>query len=149
MAVKKAEPKPHGRPAVYSDPIADEICARLSSGDSLKTICSDETMPARSTVYLWLVANEAGFSDKYARAKSAQQEAAVDELAEVAEKTLRGEFDPQAARVYADIIKWRAARLAPKKYGDKVTTEHTGPGGGPVQKTMTVEFVSANESGPG
>jgi hypothetical protein len=28
---------------------------------------------------------------------------------------------------------WRAAKLAPRKYGDKITTELTGKDGGPIE----------------
>jgi hypothetical protein len=29
-------------------------------------------------------------------------------------------------------FQWRAAKLAPKKYGDKVEQTHVGPDGGPI-----------------
>ena len=142
-------PKPTGRPSVYSDAVALAICERLADGESLKEICADDHMPARTTVYKWIVEYESGFADKYARAREAQQDTAVDDLAEVGGKTLKGEYDPQAARVYADIIKWRAAKLAPKKYGDKVTQEVTGKDGGAIENTLRVEFVDvgAGEGG--
>lgn len=38
----------------------------------------------------------------------------------------------QRSRLRVDTRKWFAARLHPKKYGDKVTQEISGPGGGPV-----------------
>jgi hypothetical protein len=139
---KGAEAKPTGRPAVYGDALALAICERLADGESLKAICEDENMPARTTVYKWIVEDTDGFADKYARAREAQQDTAVDDLADVAQATLEGKRDPQAARVYADIIKWRAAQLHPKKYGNKTTVENTGPDGGPLVQhnvNMTVD----------
>jgi hypothetical protein len=37
--------------------------------------------------------------------------------------------------------KWLASKLAPKKYGDKVTVELSGPDGGPIRETLVVEYV--------
>jgi hypothetical protein len=36
-------------------------------------------------------------------------------------------------RLQVDTLKWKLSKMLPKVYGDKITTEHTGPGGGPVQ----------------
>lgn len=36
-------------------------------------------------------------------------------------------------RLKIDARKWYAGKIAPKKYGDKVSTELSGPDGGPVQ----------------
>jgi hypothetical protein len=143
---KGAEAKPTGRPSVYSDAIALVICERLAEGESLKTICEDENMPARTTVYKWIVEDESGFADKYARAREAQQDTAVDDLADVAQDTLEGKRDPQAARVYADIIKWRAAQLNPKKYGNKLDLNHSGSitTGTKEQRDAAVRAAEAN-----
>ena len=66
---KAKEGKPTGRPSSYSDAVALVICERLAEGESLKTICEDENMPARTTVYKWIVEDTDGFADKYARAR--------------------------------------------------------------------------------
>ena len=34
-----------GTPSVYTPELAEEICARLSAGESLKSICRDPGMP--------------------------------------------------------------------------------------------------------
>ena len=39
----------------------------------------------------------------------------------------------QRSRLRVDTRKWAAGKLAPKKYGDRATMEHTGPGGGPIR----------------
>ena len=38
-----------------------------------------------------------------------------------------------------------AAKIAPRKYGDKITQELVGPGGGPIQSASTVT-VTAEEA---
>jgi hypothetical protein len=35
--------------------------------------------------------------------------------------------------------------MFPKAYGDKVTQEHSGPDGGPIQASVTVNFVKTGE----
>ena len=35
---------------------------------------------------------------------------------------------------------WRAAKLAPKKYGDRILNEHTGADGGPIRTETTVDL---------
>ena len=44
----------------------------------------------------------------------------------------RTETDSNMARVRIDARKWAAGKLAPKKYGDKSTTEVTGADGAPL-----------------
>jgi hypothetical protein len=45
------------------------------------------------------------------------------------------------SRLAVEAIKWYLCKLAPKKYGDKVSTEVSGPDGGPVQEKLIVEYV--------
>lgn len=59
-------PKKMGRPSTYDDEMAERICARLASGNSLRTICSSPGMPGRETVFRWLREHQ-DFRDQYAR----------------------------------------------------------------------------------
>ena len=46
------------------------------------------------------------------------------------------------SRLMVDAREWLASKLAPKKYGDKVSTEVSGPDGGPIQTENTiVEYI--------
>ena len=49
---------PAGRPSIYSDQIAMEICTRLAHGESMRSICEDPKMPHRTTVLWWLADGE-------------------------------------------------------------------------------------------
>ncbi len=68
-------PKKRGRPSVYTDKLAAEICIRLAIGESLVQICKEDAMPAYRTVMNWLFEEHAegdpkqGFLHKYARAR--------------------------------------------------------------------------------
>jgi hypothetical protein len=63
----KTAPK-RGRPSVYSEAIAGEICQRLADGESLKSICRSEGMPKSSTVIAWALDVAHPFYERYARA---------------------------------------------------------------------------------
>lgn len=124
-----------GRPSGYSETIADEICEHLANGKSLLSWCNEEGNPTRATVFRW-VAKYPEFRDKYARAREEQADAFADEIAFIADT----EEDANKARVRIDARKWVAARMQPRKYGERVATEIFGKDGGPiVTETSEVE----------
>lgn len=114
-----------GRPSDYNDALADSILERLADGESLRTICTGETMPHRTTVFRWLAEHD-GFATKYAHAREAQAEAHHDDMDEIEARTLSGELHPQAASVVLGNKRWRMEKLKPRVYGAKVEHEHKG-----------------------
>ena len=62
------------RQSAYTEKMAAEICARISNGRSLRSVCRDEDMPAQATVFKWLAA-QPSFVEQYARAREAQADA--------------------------------------------------------------------------
>ena len=126
------------RPSDYSPEITATICERLSLGESLREICSDEEMPGKSTVMRWLHDHQE-FRDQYARAREAQAEHWADEIIEISDdgsndwETRQNKDGSSYEAVNAEVInrsrlrvdtrKWLMARMAPKKYGDKVTQD--------------------------
>src|SRR6201984_1146598 len=67
----------------YSPEIA-EICDRIAGGASLRQICQDATMPAKSTIFVWLEEHE-DFARSYSLARQIQIEDLVDEILEIAD----------------------------------------------------------------
>jgi hypothetical protein len=136
--------KPHpGRPSVYSEEIAEEICERLIEGESLRTICRDAHLPNRSTIARWQTDNKY-FATRIAHARDIQADTLWDEAFEIADNAA-GDYvekpdgshqvnweNVQRSKLRCDLRVRYAAKVAPKKYGEKVTQEHTGPGGGAV-----------------
>lgn len=104
-----------GRPSIYTPAIGEEICARLADGESLVSICRDPDLPGLRTVMRWAAEDDA-FGTEYARAREAQAEVMDDKIITTADEIT----DPAVARVQIDAYKWRAAKLAPKRYGDKL-----------------------------
>lgn len=121
--------KPNGRPSDYTPEIAAQICDMISEGLSLRLICSDSTMPDKSTVFRWLGAHES-FRDQYAFARELQAELNAEEIVDISDNK---EGDVQRDRLRVDARKWVASKLLPKKYGDRVTQELTGKDGGPIE----------------
>jgi len=110
-----------GRVSEYNEEFANKICDLIAKGESLSAICRRDDMPVISTVFKWLNDFEE-FSDRYARAKQEQSELFADEIVHIADT----EIDPQRARVRIDARKWVAAKLKPKKYGERIHNEISG-----------------------
>jgi hypothetical protein len=51
----------------------------------------------------------------------------------------------QRSRLRVDSRKWLASKLVPKKYGDKVSAEVSGPDGGPILEKLTVEYIGQKD----
>lgn len=118
-----------GRPTDFDDEISDHICELITEGHSLKAICRMPTMPNAGTVFRWL-AKHKSFSDQYARAKEYQAELEASDIVAISDDDTG---DVQRDRLRVDARKWVAAKLLPKKYGERITQEHTGPDGGAIQ----------------
>lgn len=133
-----------GRPTVYTPEVARHICRELADGRSLRSICDDEGMPDRSTVYDWLDADTHGFPDQYARARARQADTFLDEIIEIADDNTRDvqEFEivpgVKSTSVDYEVIarskqridsrKWFMSKVAPKKYGDSKAIDVTSGG---------------------
>jgi hypothetical protein len=124
----KKPAKKTGRPSGFSQSAADTICARIADGESLRSICAEKAMPSRAAVFKWLQ-DFPIFADQYARAREDQAETYADDVVRIADQ----ELDANRARVRIDARKWAAGKLKPKKYGDKVVNEHSGPDGAPIE----------------
>lgn len=101
----------------YSKKIRGDILERISEGESLRSICSDKGMPAKSAVMRWLT-EDPEFQDQYARAREAQADTLFDEILGIVDGAKPE--DVAAARLRMDARKWMAGKLRPKKYGDKL-----------------------------
>ena len=105
-------------------PITDdqiiEIIGRVAEGMTFGASCLASNLNRQNASRR--IAEDVVLSDMYARAKEDYAVARVEEMTEVA----RTEPDVQRARLICDNIKWEAARVAPKHYGDKTTLNHQG-----------------------
>ena len=105
-------------PSLYTPELAEAICARLEAGEPLAAICRGDDMPGVRTVLRWADEIEE-FAAAYTRARDAQGEhldAEVDRIA----KTAIDKDTAAAARVQITALTWRASKMAPKRYGERV-----------------------------
>jgi hypothetical protein len=132
----------------YSPEIAAKLCAELSAGKSLLRVCKMEGMPGRRTVFDWMESHPE-FLQLYQVAKNEAADLYAEEIIEIADDGRNDYMESQQdgggvaykfmgehvqrSRLRVDARKWIVSKLMPKKYGDKVTTEHTGANGGPIQ----------------
>lgn len=128
------------RHSEFTQEVADEICERLADGESLRSICSDEHMPNKATVFRWLASNHL-FSDQYVRAREVQADALFDDVLSIADDgrndwmkehgkddagwVMNGE-NIRRAQIRIDARKWMAGKLRPKKYGEFKAVELSG-----------------------
>lgn len=142
---------PTGRPSVFSQQVADEICSQIAAGEPLTRICKRDDMPHLATVYRWLQdPDRAKFCELYREARDNQADTMFDQITEIADDGTNDYMEQrdkddnligwrvngehvQRSKLRIDARKWQAARLRPKKYG-----ERTILGGDPDNPLLTV-----------
>lgn len=150
---QEEKPKTIGRPSLYSQKMADEICKRITEGLSLRKVCLAPDMPSIGTVCRWLSeGDKKSFQEQYARACEIRTDVMAEELMDLHEKAwvpveIEGvplvidgkpvmtinQSSAAAVRLEADNKKWLMAKMKPKKYGDKVDLNHGGQVDNPVR----------------
>ena len=149
---RKTEDKPRkkhpgGRPTDYAPALIEEICDRIASGEPLVRICKEDRMPNVVTVYRWLN-KYPEFSNMYAKAKEDAADTLAEEIQDIADsmpmettdKEGNTKFDPgyiQWMRLRVDARKWVAAKLKPRKYGDRVSV--AGDADNPLKTEIQLE----------
>ena len=89
--------------------VMNEICGRVSEGETLKNIAKTYGMPYS---VLWAYLQVDGRMEKYRMAKEAAAEALADEVLSVADTS-------EVVRDRIDARKWLAGKWARQVYGDK------------------------------
>lgn len=122
--------KKMGRPSIYTQELADEICAKIASnGKGIKLLCTENShWPSKDTIFEWLK-NYSDFSDQYVQAKQFQIETFIDDILEIADDASQDLVTNEhgnlvsnnssivRARLRIDTRKWLASKLVPKTYG--------------------------------
>ena len=74
----------HGSAADHSPEVVALICARMAEGESLRSVCRSDEMPALSTVFRWLGEHQE-FQEQYARARQARASAMEEEILSISD----------------------------------------------------------------
>lgn len=119
-----------GRPTLYTDELAKEICDAISTIPlSIFTICQmHDHFPSRKVVMEWVQKNPI-FRDMYSRAKNEQIHILLEDMLSQTEDEEKDFFDDgkgrrmvnnaalQRKRMRLDFMQWYASKLIPKVYG--------------------------------
>lgn len=135
QAKPKPKPKKRGVPSTFNQDTADIICDSLIEGMSLRNICKQEDMPHITTVLRWARDNH-DFRNQYALAREMQADIHADDVVDISDDTSEDEIEDEngnkrqnsefvnRSRLRVDSRKWAAAKMNPKKYGDRMIVDH-------------------------
>lgn len=129
-------------PAIPFDPQwADQILDGIATSKrGLAQVIADADLPISPALfYKWLIQNEE-LREKYTRAKEDQTQILEDEILQIADTPVLGEVITDKGdkveirrgdmiehrKLQIESRKWLMGKLRPRKYGDKITQEHTG-----------------------
>lgn len=143
-----------GRPSLYSPELGQRIADEMVGGKSLRAICREDWTPTVQTVCNWIArGKEHPFFEQYEHAREARAELLADEIVELADtpkegvriresekgtEVVRGDMI-ERAKLQVDARKWVAARLLPKRYGER--TAITDPDGNAPTFRLVIEHV--------
>jgi hypothetical protein len=115
-----AKPVKAGREAI------PEILEAMTNGASVRSECEKRGI-AIGSFFRW-VGEDEELSEQYTRAREARADLAFEEMDDLSDQAMRAESQVQVAalRLVADNLKWKLARMAPKKYGDRTALDHGG-----------------------
>ncbi len=150
--------KKNGRPTIYSQKLATEICKRLAIGESLVEICRGEKMPGYSTVMDWLFMSykpgdpRCDFPELYARAREVQAETYADQMVVLADQDANDVlYDLDGHPVQATTVRiqrhrlqidtrWKIVSRMLPRFAEKATVE-----GGDKSIPVEVEVMDDRE----
>ncbi len=150
MAKKDKTPQGGETEAERKERCVDLLCAATAESEKgIKRLCdalraNDPTFPPVRTIRRW-IDESVPFTAQYARVKEQQADHIFDQILDIADDDSQDELpvgvdDETGAsakriqnsefiarsRLKVDARKWVVSKLLPKKYGDKITQEHTG-----------------------
>lgn len=107
-----------------------DLFRMIAEGASLRKACVELGIHAPSTISF--IDSDDRLREQYAHARAVQGDGYGAKVGEVAQAVLDGDVPPDVGRAAMDGFKWTAGRMAPKRWGDKVAHEVSGPDGGPI-----------------
>jgi hypothetical protein len=121
-------PRKRGRPTAYVPALARLICEGIAAGKPLLAICEADHMPDRVTVWRWQQQHH-----EFRNMILAAREFGTDALAEQCLVIADGSGDVRRDMVKIATRRWLASKIAPRRYGERVAAEVSGPDGRPME----------------
>ena len=145
--------KKRDAPAIKTPELLEAICAGISLGRSARAMCAEAGISQR-VLWAWLT-SDAELMTQYLRAREMCIDAYAEEIIEISDDGSRDTYTDEKGKevIDRDVIarsqlridtrKWYASRLAPKKYGDKLSAAQDGSDmGKPVVHRVEVAFIT-------
>jgi len=109
-----------GRWSTYTPEMGEEVCRRIAGGESLAAVGRDPEMPCAATILNWAREHEE-FGDRYALARAQMADWLFDEAREVSLEATPSTV--AVGRLRFDTIRWMTARMAPRKYCERIVID--------------------------
>lgn len=107
----------------WNGPLIEAFLSEVASGESVRSLAGTNGFPSEKAVYLQM-AKDPSFATRMAAARATQQDREMDACIHMADEATPEDWQAVKLRIWAR--QWRASKLAPKKYGDKIGVEHSG-----------------------
>ena len=139
---KKNSQRPNAR-QYDREKITGFVCYQIAQGKSLRSILdNDDDLPSPSVFLKWIGACSI-LREQYTHARQMAYELLADEIVSISDENyttdehgVKERLSSEAIqrnRLRVDTRKWMLSKMLPRVYGDKLTQEVTGKGGGPIQ----------------
>jgi len=116
--------RPHKTNSKKSPEVVEQFLDYIRNGRSCAQACRQEGMPSSKTIESW-VKTDSAFAQAYEQAKEDRGTYYGELVAEVALAGLQGKYkDSAMLRAAIDGLKWSAARMSPKAFGDRINVDH-------------------------
>ena len=99
--------------------------SEIESGRAISAIVKDEACTVSSDTFFRAVSRSPEIAARYARARAIQASRVEMDMVSIEDQILAGSIDHQTARTVLESMRWRAAKLAPKVYGDRLDVSVT------------------------
>ena len=136
-----ATPASRPTPRVYSqaerERIHSDVCELMATGLSGRAACEAVGVP--QSVWMGWIASSVVSLDQYARAREACATVLAESILDEAQKWAL--IDPAGGRLIVDAKKWVAARMYPKRWGDKLDITSGGEKVSPIVALPAVTLI--------
>ncbi len=137
-------------PRNWTDELKSELCRRIAEGETILAMAGKDGFPSQSAVYSEL-RRDPDFAKEYELAREWQLTAWEDEIIELANDSSNdrlpdGRIDVDhiaRMKLVVNTKQWIMARRNPRKYGDRVSAELSGPNGGAIEVKKELSPIEA------
>ncbi len=127
-------------PHTLTPELKTELCRRIAEGETVLAIAGKNSFPSQSAIYAEL-RRDPDFAKAYEIAREWQLTAWEDEIVELAKDSGKdrlpdGRIDVDhiaRMKLIVNTKQWIMSRRNPRKYGDRVSAEFSGPDGGAIE----------------